>query len=549
MIGTDRSKWTIRDVALRQLESCGDRIFLQEVDGDNESYGNFIRRAIAFARFLRMLHVQRGSTVAIFCRNGLPGLHAWLAVSLIGAIEVPINQNYRADILRHILTVAKPSVIVADAELLSALSAAGEHLSFIRDIVVIPSSEKRISFDVGPSVRVHDYSEIIADLTPGLPDVYVGPADVASIMFTSGTTGPSKGVMIPNGQVCLLALQTIQSTRMNADDLFYCAHPMNHIAGKHMGVFATFVSGGRLILDRRFEASQWLERIQRYAVTLSIAHGPMIEMIYQTPPSADDRNHAMRRLMCCPMPKQIADKFESRFALRGIEMWGLTEVACPCWTPFDGPRVPNSCGRAMLEWYEVAIVDPETDECLEPGAIGEIVVRPRYPWTTMQGYLGMPEQTVEAWRNMWFHTGDAAYVDAAGNFFFIDRIKDRIRRRAENISSYDIEAAAQQYPGIREVAAIGVPSEYEDDDEIKLYIVPQPAAEISPLALLRFLAGRLPHTMVPRYIEFLDALPRTPTNKVRKRELRDSKISTKTWDRHAAGVKLRELMEEASASG
>jgi crotonobetaine/carnitine-CoA ligase len=549
MIGTDRSKWTVRDVALRQLESCGDRIFLQEIDGDSESYARFIRRAIAFAAFLRELHVQRGSTVAIFCRNGLPGLHAWLAVSLIGAIEVPINQNYRADILRHILTIAKPSVIVVDAELLSALSAVGGHLPFIRDIVVVAGGEKHVSFDTDPSVRIHNYSEIIADLTRELPDVGVGPADVASVMFTSGTTGPSKGVMMPNGQVCLLALQTIQATGMNADDVFYCAHPMNHIAGKHMGVFATFASGGRLVLDRRFEASQWLDRIRRYAITLSIAHGPMVEMIYQVAPSADDRNHAMRRLMCCPLPKQIADKFESRFALRGIEMWGMTEVGCPCWTSLDGPRVPESCGRGLSEWYEIAIVDPETDEALTPGTIGEIVVRPRFPWTTMQGYLGMPAETVEAWRNMWFHTGDSAYVDVDGNFFFVDRIKDRIRRRAENISSYDIEAAAKRYPGIRETAAIGVRSGYEGDDDIKLCVVLEPSVDITPLSLLRFLATCLPHSMVPRYIEFVDELPRTPTNKVKKRELRDSGISARTWDRQAAGVKLRELVEEVSTSG
>ena len=316
-----------------------------------------------------------------------------------------------------------------------------------------------------------------------------------------------------------------------------------------MGVFATFASGGRIVLDQRFDAEHWLERIHHFGVTLSIAHGPMIEMIYRRPASTADSDHAMRRLMCCPLPKQIADSFEERFGLRGIEMWGMTEVACPCWTSLDGPRIPKSCGRALSEWYDVAIIDPDTDEVLPLGMTGEIVVRPRHPWTTMQGYLGMPDQTVEAWRNMWFHTGDAAYVDADANFFFVDRIKDRIRRRAENISSYDIEAVAQQYPGIREAAAVGVPSDYEGDDEIKLCIVEAAADAVVPKDLLRFLALRLPHAMVPRYIEFLDVLPRTPTNKVRKRELRADGVSPRTWDRRASGIKLRQLIEEPSTGG
>jgi carnitine-CoA ligase len=548
MIGRDRSTWTIRDIALRQLEGCGHRVFLQEVDGDTETYRTFIGCGIALGNFMLELGVQQGDTVAIFTPNGRPGLHTWLAVSLIGAIEVPINPNYRADILRHILTVAKPSVIVADKEFVSALAAISEHLQFVRDIIVVGSIAEYESVGVGTNIRFHDYSEIIACPKAKVPVISVHPSDIASIMFTSGTTGPSKGVMMPNGQVCLLALQAIQATRMNESDVFYCVHPMNHIAGKFMSVFATFASGGRLVLDQRFEAGQWLERVRRHAITISIAHGPMIEMIYQIPQSTNDRNHAMRRLMCCPLPKQIANEFEDRFALRGIEMWGMTEVACPCWASLDGPRVPESCGRGLSEWYDIAIVDPETDEALAPGTIGEIVLRPRFPWTTMQGYLGMPTETVEAWRNMWFHTGDAAYVDTDGNFFFVDRIKDRIRRRAENISSYDIETAAKQYPGIRETAAVGVRSGYEGDDDIKLCVVSDPAVDITPLALLRFLATRLPHNMIPRYIEFLDALPRTPTNKIKKRELRDSGITPQTWDRQAAGIKLREVFGEVLAS-
>ena len=548
MVGRDRSKWTVRDIALRQLRECGDRIFVQEVNGESESYQTFIGRSIALSHFLLGLGVKNGETVAIFTGNGLPGLHAWLSTALIGAVEVPINPSYRADILLHILTLAKPAVVVADNEVLPALAAIEKHLEFVRDIIVVDDKKSGPTATVTRK-RLHDYSKIIATPMAEPPAVVISPWDTASIMFTSGTTGPSKGVVMPNGQVCLLALQAIQATSMDASDVFYCVHPTNHIAGKFMGVLAAFASGGRLVLDRRFDARHWLERVRRYAATISIAHGPMIEMIYQLPTSAIDREHSMRRMMCCPLPKQIASQFESRFALRGVEMWGMTEVGCPIWTPIAAQRIAESCGRALSDWYEVAIVNPETDEILEPGMIGEIVVRPRYPWTTMQGYLGMPQEAVEAWRNLWFHSGDAARVDSDGNFFYIDRIKDRIRRRAENISSYDIETVAKRFPGVQETAAVGVPSNFEGDDDIKLCIVPDPTIEISPLSLLQFLAAHLTPAMVPRYIEFLAELPRTPTNKVRKRDLRNSGITSHTWDRHAAGVKLRGMIAVASANG
>jgi crotonobetaine/carnitine-CoA ligase len=267
----------------------------------------------------------------------------------------------------------------------------------------------------------------------------------------------------------------------------------------------------------------------------------MIEMIHATRPSPADRDHSMRRMMCCPLPKAIGEEFESRFGLRGVEMWGMTETACPLWTSLDGERPLGSCGRVMEEWAEVIVVDPETDRALPAGEVGELAVRPRHPWTMMSRYMGMPEETLKAWRNLWFHTGDAAMRDEAGNFFIVDRLKDRIRRRAENISSFDIEAVALKRREVREAAAIGVPSGMEGDDDIKLCISLVEGAEIVPDELIVHLAERLPHFMVPRYIEIVEALPRTPTNKVRKADLRNDGVTDATWDRHKAGIRLKEI--------
>lgn len=539
----DRSTWTIRHLAARRLAADHNRTFITEAEGPTETYGEFIGRSAALANFLTGIGVGHGTAVATLCSNGLPALHAWLAAGLIGAVDVTLNPAYRGDVLRHALDMTKPPVVIAEAELVHALEAIRGDLPFVRDIILVGDG------DVGRTwpVACHAYASLTAEPAPGLPQATVRPADIGAIMFTSGTTSRAKGVMLPNAQLCLVALQAIEAVQMTADDVFYCVHPMNHVAGKVMGMFATFATGGRVILDKRFSAPLWLERVRRHNVTLTMAHGPMIEMIHAQMPTPHDRDHAVRRMMCCPLPKRIGAEFEARFRLRGVEMWGMTEIGNPFWTSLNGPRVPGSCGRLLDEWYDCMIVDPDTDERVPPGAIGEIVVRPRHPWTVMQGYIGMADETIEAWRNLWFHTGDAAFMDADGNCFFIDRMKDRIRRRAENISSFDIEAAANEFPPVLESAAIGIPSGYEGDDDIKLCVVPRPGAQVAPSDLLKFLASRLPHFMVPRYIEIMDKLPRTPTNKIRKRELREAGNTEATWDRQHAGVGLRDLYRTEEA--
>jgi crotonobetaine/carnitine-CoA ligase len=220
----------------------------------------------------------------------------------------------------------------------------------------------------------------------------------------------------------------------------------------------------------------------------------------------------------------------------------MTEINAVCWSPLEEPLRLGSCGRVADEWYDFRVVSPDTDDEVPCGAIGEFVVRPKLPFTIMQGYHGMPEKTVETWRNLWFHTGDSGYVDKDGYVYFVDRLGDRIRRRAENISSYEIEAAAAAHPDVLECAAIGVPSGFQGDDDIKLYVVQRPGIAESGEALIRFLASRLPHYMVPRYVEFLDALPRTPTNKVQKAKLRALETGDRNFDRKAAGLSLSDLV-------
>ena len=532
---------TVAGMLCERARLSPDRPFIQMVDTAACTYGQVHAAARRVACGLIELGVAPGESVVIMLRNSLEAIHAWFGVNLIGAVEVSINTGYRGAPLEHAINQVRAGVIVIGAEFMPLLRAAAGNLPHLRTVVVVGASGE--TAELG-SLRVVDYQCMAAkDSGADFPDVAY--SDIASIIYTSGTTGPAKGVMMPHAQVALLARRTARNCRFSSLDTYYCFHPMYHMAGKFMGVLATLVAGARLVLDNSFSAEQWLPRIRQYGVTISGAHGPMLEMIFALPATADDRNHGLRTICSAPFPRHIARAFEQRFGVRGLEVWGMTEVGIPCWNPIDQPLREGSCGKVDEAYFEFRIVDPATDAPLATGCTGEFVVRPKHPWTMMQGYAGMPDKTVEAWRNFWFHTGDAGYIDAEGYVYFVDRAVDRIRRRAENISSYDIEIAALKHPCVLEAAAVGIPSAYADDDDIKLCVVCRPGASIDPHDLLVHLAAMLPHYMAPRYLEFVDELPRSATNKVRRAALKQAPYGHTVWDRKANGVSLRQLMQNA----
>jgi crotonobetaine/carnitine-CoA ligase len=308
-------------------------------------------------------------------------------------------------------------------------------------------------------------------------------------------------------------------------------------------VYVALLAGCPVVLDRRFDPAAFLDRARRYGATATIGHGPMLEAIHRQPERAEDADNPLRTILVAPLPARIAADFERRFGVRAIDTWGMTEVTCVTMRPYDEALRPGCCGRPRDDLLEVVIVDPETDEPLPAGQAGEITVRPREPWVVMQGYLGMPELTVAAWRNFRFHSGDFGYLTEDGYLYFAERSGDRIRRRAENVSAYDIESAAARYPQVLDCAAVGVPSEFDSDDDIKLCVVPAPGPALDEAGLIGHLARTLPHYMVPRYIEILAELPRTPTNKVQRQVLRAAGTGPGVWDRAAAGVSVRSLLE------
>jgi crotonobetaine/carnitine-CoA ligase len=543
----DTSGWTLPRALDRRVLESADRPFVTMEHEGTESYAEARAAARTMAAALRAAGVRPGQRVAVMAPNSLTAIHAWLGANLIGAADVMLNTAYRGRTLEHALNLVGCEVLLAEERFLPVLRESEAQLTQLRRIVHfrLPDTPSAAlpRFARHGLVALEALMPAAGDVTEPAP----APAfnDLASIIFTSGTSGPAKGVMMPHAQAYALALQTAQGLRLRTHDVYYCFHPLFHTAGKFISLYAGILSGAHVILDRSFRAERWLERIREHGATVTLAHGAMLEMVHALPPSPADRLHKLERLLASPFPRRIAADFEERFGVRGIEVWGMTEVNNPCWCPYDGPPRRGTCGRPDPAWAEMRVVDPATDVELAAGQIGEFVVRPRHPWTMMQGYYGMPEKTVEAWRNLWFHTGDAGYVDAEGWFHFVDRLGDRIRRRAENISSYEIESAALDDPAVRECAAVGIPSCYEADDDIKLFVVAQPDAPFDPAALLERLVRLLPHYMVPRYVETIAALPRTPTNKVRKAELRSAPAGSSCWDRKAAGVSVRAIAERA----
>jgi crotonobetaine/carnitine-CoA ligase len=526
-------------VLRERARQSADRPFLQIVDGPTLTYADAYARACSIGNGLVTAGIERGECVVIMADNAVDSLCTWLGIHLAAAVEVAVNTGYRGPTLEHTLQNSRARMIFVEEQYLPRLAEIRDSLTYL-EIVRVYGATSAAEWPELPGLDVRPFEDVLGASDPA-PDRPVRRHDLASVVYTSGTTGPSKGVMMPHGQIALFARLGIENANMTEDDAHYCFIPLFHVAGKFMAIFGSMITGGRVVIDTKFRAETWLARVRQYGATLSHVHGPLVEMIYKEPERPDDADNPCTRIIASPFPAKIAEDFQRRFGLRGVETWGMTEVTVPVWNPLDEPLRVGCCGQVRGEHFELRIVDPDTDEEVETGRTGELVIRPRRPWTTMAGYLHNPEATLSAWRNLWFHSGDLCYVDDEGYVYFVDRAKERIRRRAENVSSYDIEAAALTHPLVKECAAVGVPSEFEGDDDIQLYVIPTEGAELAPEELLGHLAGQLPHFMVPRYLAFVTELARTPTGKTQKAALRTAGIPADVWDRKAAGVSLREL--------
>jgi crotonobetaine/carnitine-CoA ligase len=527
----DRREWTLPSLLLRRGEELGHAPFLSFALGERElSYGETAHLAEAVAGGLAGLGVGRGDRVLLMMRNRAEFVLAWLGATALGGVQVPVNVDYRGGFLEHLVDTSGGEVLVVETELLDAVAASLDRMPRLRTVIVVGEPAP-----LGPRVRMVPFGELLATGSHTLPRVL--PSDTAAIHFTSGTSGRSKGALVPHAHAHLLAERNRELLGLERGDVYLTELPLFHINAQ-MSVQSALLVGAQVRIERRFSASAWLNRVRESGASHTSLLGVMLGFLLAQPESRDDADNPLRVAWTVPCPEGPATAFRERFGLeRVVTSYGSTEIGMVARRVLgEGPA--ESAGRLEPDVYEVSIVD-DYDEPLAPGEVGELLVRPTLPWTTTQGYVGMPEATAAAFRNLWFHTGDLARLDGDGNLWFLDRFSDRIRRRGENVASADVELVLEQHPAIGEAAVVAVPAGEGAgaEDEIKAVIVPAAGASLDAETVWAWCDERLPHFAVPRYVELVPHLPKTPTAKVRKSDLRAAGVGTGTFDRGQAAAR------------
>ena len=389
-------------------------------------------------------------------------------------------------------------------------------------------------------MQILDHAGLCTDIATPITPAH-SQFDPAMVLFTSGTTGPSKGCVLSHRYAVRQAQLMIDNLQLRRDDVLYCPFPMFHIDATVLTVVPAMLLATTAAIGDRFSASGFWDEVRRAGATVFDFMGATLTMLHKRPVLADDGDNPARLGWGVPVP-EFAAEFEHRFGVQLVELYGSTDAGIPMYHPVDEPRRQGSCGRVIPQ-YDVRLFDQSGDE-VAIGDVGEIVVRPNEPSLMSDGYYGMPLATLESRRDLWFHTGDLARRDTDGFFYFVGRRTDSIRRRGENISAFEVEEVVKLHPAVLDAAAFGVPSDLTEDD-VMVAVVARPGHAVDPQELAGFCAARMGRHMVPRYVDVVEVLPRTPTEKVEKAQLRQRGVTPTTWDRYspAGGHPLRRLQD------
>jgi crotonobetaine/carnitine-CoA ligase len=520
-------------VLRRQAEAVPDAVYLMAGEV-HYSYGRVNELANSYAAGLRELGVEAGDTVALFMGSSPECVLTTFGVNKLGAIWVPTNTDYRGEWLRRSLEDSRARVLVTDADLLPRVAALGSDLPFDR-IVVRGRAEQKIG-----GIPTVDLAQL-ADFGKEEPDVSVAHGDTAAVLWTSGTTGRPKGVMQSHCAWLRGSQSTVRSFQMREGDVLYNCLPMYNSAAWVANVYPALVAGLAVGLDEHFSAGAFWDRTRFYGATHCFTLGAMHIFLWQAPERPDDKDNPVRVASTIPIPDRLIEPFKERFGIEVIAQgYGQSEAFTILNRVDDGTRSwkQNSAGLPP-PGFDVRLLD-DNDVEVPVGEVGEFCVRPDEPYTLFNGYFEDAEATAAAFRNLWYHTGDLGRRDEDGEFYFFDRKADYMRYKGRNVSSFAVEAVVNAHPAVSESAAYGVTSEYlESECEIKVEVVLQPGKELGPEELATFMNENAPYFFVPRYIEFVDELPHTPSGRVRKFQLRRRGVTDATWDREAAGFELR----------
>lgn len=509
-----------------------------DFSGNIFSYAELDRLSNRMAHGLAGQGVARGDRVCTMLDNSMDQLLVWFGLSKLGAINVPLNTSLKGEFLRHQVSDSGAKLLIADAHYADRIPPIDD-VAELQRLIIRDMNDRMI-----PSTRldVLPFAALASD-TETAPEVELTPADLAMIIYTSGTTGPSKGCMISHGYACHAGLRFAQGATIRDGDIFWTPLPLFHLGAAGF-VLGCLQLGATASVYSSFSVSNFWPEIERSGATVACIISVMLVLIAEAEPcEAERRCHGQLRAVAgVPFPRALQDIWRKRFGVRdvGASGFGMTEATPMTFSPVDQPVPDDSSGRRYAD-FDVQVVDDE-DNILPPGQAGELVARPNRPGNMFSGYWRRPEATTEAFRNLWFHTGDIGRFDEDGFFFFVDRKKDYLRKGGENISSYETEMALRRHPEVEDVAVHAAKAPGDDDgaeDEVMITVMRRAGSTLDAETLCRWSIDQLPHYAVPRFVAFTDSLPRNASGRTLKYQLRALGVTAQTWDRVQAGIIVR----------
>ena len=525
------------DVAQRTVQAAFARAVaarpddLAHIDAAGQwTFAESLARCLRLAAGIRSLGVGKQQPVAFLLDNSVDTVHVWLSLGLTGVIEVPVNTAYKRSFLTGILNDSRAEVVIAEDHYVARIAEVADELSFLRTVVI--RGDVAAGRALPRRCIVVPFSEL--DTVGTADPVAVTAADLLAYMYTSGTTGQSKGVMCSHAHAYTYASrEDDEDPRPRPGDRVMVTLPLFHLAGQWASVYESLIHQVPCIIEPGFSVSRFWPSVRAHGITITGLMGTMAELLWQQPAWPGDIDNPLELAWMAPVPSDI-NGFCQRFGIEAMVGYGMSEIGRVLAGP-PGTVLGSEVGFQRPA-YDLRLVSEQGEEVRE-GQAGELWVRPVEPLTVMSGYLNLPEKTAEMVQDGWVHTGDVLRKDGTGRYYFTDRVKDALRRRGENISSFEVERVINSYPAVLESAVVAVPSELTED-EIRAVVVARPGHAIDPSDLTDFLIDKLPYFMVPRYVEVVDELPKTPTQKIRKQQLRARGLGPDAWDREAAGIRL-----------
>ena len=530
----DPTGWVLPRILRDRAQTHPGRPYIRFGDGDWVTYGEIDLRANRIANALIARGLQKGQCVSTLMPNSVDQVALWFGILRAGGVQSPINLAYRGDFLSWVINLPESRFLVISDDLLDRLDKVADELPLLEHVFLWSSDAPN-----GPNPKVNFEPFAVLDDAPDTdPGVEVTWVDDARVMFTSGTTGRSKGVIKQHASDYFSGRTYNEVCGVTEDDVFYTCLPLFHSNAQMLSCYPALIAGARIQISTRYSSTNFWREVTECGATILNTVSAMNYFLWNTPPGEYDRAHKVTRIMAMPAPKDIYYEFKERFGIRWHEGYGLTETGMVTYVP-PGIEKPGSCGMAS-PGFEVSVVEPGTDRPVPSGTSGEIVVDMKLPNIVMRAYAGMPEKTAEDFKNLKLHTGDLGQMDDDGYLYFMDRVKDYIRRRGENVSSMEVERIVASHPGVLEAAAVGVAADEgaSSEQEILICVVPR-ENPLDPHELLTYCVDKMPYFAVPRYVRFMEHLPKTPTERVRKVELRDMGLGDDVYDRAVSGPEVK----------